>query len=1385
MKQRSLNRTKSAVRLIVFLTFLIFLLSVTRAQEGDHNPPSIIYRHPVGLAFLAPEPSITLEATISDDVALDFVRMDITRPDGSTETRRICGFVGIPICPAVLELPAFSPEQAIISLQNGENSVMLSVQDTSGNLYQTLRLIIYDLRPDDAPPTIVMVSPPTSPFNTQEDASMIDAQIDDDRAVTHLTMLIRRPPGRFPEHESFFMCGGNPFSPCPEGAFTLSSLPGGAPMIELNEGRNTITIDALDVSRHNTFIQPEIVFSPRYPKVLFSNPPRNPFITTAGTITIDGTVSAAALLRAVSLIIERPGGDGAIPEERPLCGGHGALPCAGTTLDIRAFAPERARVGLIEGNNIIRIRAVDETGTENIVSRTVTYAPDAELLLVSILTPGTEPFITNQYSVSFDADVIALNGIQSVAMTIRRPDEIALAVRNLCGYPDTPSCHRSILRLHSLLTDVAFNAEGRYVIGIHAWDITGLEVVAQRTIIIDHSRPTIEIRTPDEGIVQTAAVTLDATISDTNGLQSADLIITRNGEDPETRHLCGEERACPSRIDLPAFAPRLALIDLNEGENLIGLLAVDSVGNRREAHRNVNYLPLFSIQAHHEPHQTRIGEPVTITVDARREGGYGITRVRIMEIGADGPRELASCDAASPGPRLTCTASIATPRWPTIVYYAAQAIDTNGHTVTTTQRPILVGNGGLDSDTDGLSDTIEASFCTDPNNPDSDRDAILDGWEVIGQEFPDGTRIDLPAMGAHPCLKDIFVELDWISVGGTGKPGEVAVSESIEAFRRSGINAHVDTGQWGGGNELPDLDPDGTPYMQKTWEIFQKKYLHDFDPHRLWIFHYLVVHRGGNGGVFVGSNTMIAQSTAWVWVHELGHSIGLGHGGSGPREQQRDGNQIFYNRARSDGQNYKPNYLSVMNYFFTGTEYLDRETDKIISIVEYSKQELPMLYGPDLDERPESEFARALQAYPVPPDGRGRLIPVTKYVCHDNRDGADFTIITDGMHPIKRRRHTPDKPDAWEDPRPQPPGIDWNCDGRIEEHVRAAPNNGGRDVIMFGHDDISNIPDISHCLVKLVTVDGVQYPSAAQLAAANHPPTCGEELIDHEDKAPSSPWNDSFPDTEFCNGRDDNNNDDIDEGCPDGDHDGLADMIDNCPLDPNPDQWDADGDHIGDDCAGPMPAPKNVRAVPSSDNRGVILTWTPDPRAIGYVVLRRFSSDAPFTYLSKASYPTVTTAMYTDSFMPPKTQSSTSATSGCTFTQPSSPTTNSCTAAVDAYFACNPNATKTMSRDTMISACASSPTPSINNAEYQVRAVSYTTGAEGLPVVARAGNDANSGYVITQTTVSGKAIATDRYPSKHILRDSSVIWGVLLVLSLLLGLILFKHWSKTDLGRKK
>jgi TolB protein len=229
-------------------------------------------------------------------------------------------------------------------------------------------------------------------------------------------------------------------------------------------------------------------------------------------------------------------------------------------------------------------------------------------------------------------------------------------------------------------------------------------------------------------------------------------------------------------------------------------------------------------------------------------------------------------------------------------------------------------------------------------SPDTDGDALLDSWETSGLDTDgDGAvDLDLPAMGADPKHKDIFLEIDWME---GHRLGQAAVDRVVAAFAAApvsnpdgttGITLHVDNG--------PDstMDPvAGTPWRALSdadtlahqqvlgsyalgggydWSEFDLIKSANFSDTRLPAFHYVVSgHRygaatEGSGGISRGieaSDLIVALGTAsepsegsgtleWqagILMHELGHNLGLRHGGG-------------------EDVNYKPNFLSIMNYAF-------------------------------------------------------------------------------------------------------------------------------------------------------------------------------------------------------------------------------------------------------------------------------------------------------------------------------------------------------------------------------------------------------------------------------------------------------------------------------------
>ena len=57
--------------------------------------------------------------------------------------------------------------------------------------------------------------------------------------------------------------------------------------------------------------------------------------------------------------------------------------------------------------------------------------------------------------------------------------------------------------------------------------------------------------------------------------------------------------------------------------------------------------------------------------------------------------------------------------------------------------------------------------------------------------------VDLPAMGANPIKKDVFVEIDYTYDNDRkddDKPKTEAIRKIVNSFREQGINLHVDAG---------------------------------------------------------------------------------------------------------------------------------------------------------------------------------------------------------------------------------------------------------------------------------------------------------------------------------------------------------------------------------------------------------------------------------------------------------------------------------------------------------------------------------------------------------------------------------------------------------------
>jgi hypothetical protein len=244
-------------------------------------------------------------------------------------------------------------------------------------------------------------------------------------------------------------------------------------------------------------------------------------------------------------------------------------------------------------------------------------------------------------------------------------------------------------------------------------------------------------------------------------------------------------------------------------------------------------------------------------------------------------------------------------------------------------------NCQADTDQDTLPDCAETNTGkfvditdtgTDPNHADTDRDGLKDGEELLGTL--DG--LDLPALGVNPLRRDLLIEYDWFDDANdcavhSHKP-TAAILERVRATYAAapvrnpdgstGIHVIQDAGQGGalhGGNLVQ-----GDAVLPGALDAkFYQLRGANFNVNRVGYFRYvLLAHRYNGGsnssgyGEIVGDDSIVTlncvntdANVARTVLHEIGHNLGLDHGGF-------------------EACNGKPNYNSLMNYRyqFTGLD---------------------------------------------------------------------------------------------------------------------------------------------------------------------------------------------------------------------------------------------------------------------------------------------------------------------------------------------------------------------------------------------------------------------------------------------------------------------------------
>ncbi len=526
------------------------------------------------------------------------------------------------------------------------------------------------------------------------------------------------------------------------------------------------------------------------------------------------------------------------------------------------------------------------------------------------------------------------------------------------------------------------------------------------------------------------------------------------------------------------------------------------------------------------------GHPLTVTASASDDAGVRL--IQISEVmGAVSPSRQ-RCDFPSGRANEVCTWTFTPDPRLMQLHLNAFAEDAEGFH-DSVDRVIPLGNSGPDRDQDRLSDRMESRLCTDPDKPDTDGDGLSDGWEVAGIAFADGSVEPLPDYGVNPCYRDVLVQLDHEA---GARPPATAVLNLRNRYREHGIRMYLEE------HERPRPTAYNQSHIGSVQAVYQTTDLGKFylEPQRNWAFYYVyesnsigvsgtwprfvtlnhytgargVCSGGSNagkdcstdadcpdGGTFATCSapctipvdpasgaplgrvcwTRSDDDLAYRLIHELGHVVGLGHGGrtvvGAARLNSAHSNRGFVTLGGDwDDTNYKPNQLSVMNYRYSFKSdpgcmkplTAGSSPPFIIRQLTYLDRDMGDLDENALSEAPNSTFAtrlRALNCHFADPDA----FPVFKYHC--STGGTQYQVISDGRATLARRPTG----GAWDlSPPRHAPGIDWNCNGRIDAGTVSQDINGdgdgegdygdGTKTLLHARDEWSNIPNPVNCQLQ-------------------------------------------------------------------------------------------------------------------------------------------------------------------------------------------------------------------------------------------------------------------------------------------------------------------------------
>jgi hypothetical protein len=175
-----------------------------------------------------------------------------------------------------------------------------------------------------------------------------------------------------------------------------------------------------------------------------------------------------------------------------------------------------------------------------------------------------------------------------------------------------------------------------------------------------------------------------------------------------------------------------------------------------------------------------------------------------------------------------------------------------------------------DEDADGLTNEQEAALQTDPLDPDTDNDGLLDGWET--GVYRD---LDLKGLSCNPRRIDLICLISRFS-----NVDEAHVKRELDRAKKTYAELNVTNPDGSKGFSFHPiyLDPVQEKDHGSPWWANREK----FRPAK-WkgVVHWMQVSPGGGGQADqMGDGGGCGANALWaVFIHEFGHQIGMDHEG--------------------------------------------------------------------------------------------------------------------------------------------------------------------------------------------------------------------------------------------------------------------------------------------------------------------------------------------------------------------------------------------------------------------------------------------------------------------------------------------------------------------------